>query len=63
MQAIGSNEGPYQLSDAKLEIKLLNEKLVDDELKKPAELTRAFLEHKDNKNLFVNPVEFRRIKK
>ena len=67
MQAIGSNEGPpdqgekglyhvasYQLSDAKL---------VDDELKKPAELTRAFLEHKDNKNLFVNPVEFRRIKK
>ena len=71
----GSNEGPpdqgekglyhvasYQLSDAKLEIKLLNEKLVDDELKKSAELTRAFLEHKENKNLFVNPVKFRRIK-
>ena len=53
----------YQLSDAKLEIKLLNEKLVDDESKKPAELTRAILEQKDNKNLFVNPVEFRRIKK
>ena len=52
----------YQLSDAKLEIKLLNEKLVDDELKKSAELTRALLEHKENKNLFVNPVKFRRIK-
>lgn len=75
LQAIGSNEGPpdqgekglyhvasYQLSDVKLEIKLLNEKLVDDELKKSAELTRAFLEHKENKNLFVNPVKFRRIK-
>ena len=75
LQAIGSNEGPpdqgekglyhvasYQLSDAKLEIKLLNEKLVDDELKKSAELTRAFLEHKENKNLFANPVKFRRIK-
>ena len=45
-----------------LEIKLLNEKLVDDELKKSAELTRALLEHKENKNLFVNPVKFRRIK-
>ena len=75
LQPIGSNEGPpdqgekglyhvasYQLSDVKLEIKLLNEKLVDDELKKSAELTRAFLEHKENKNLFVNPVKFRRIK-
>ena len=36
---------------------------MDDELKKPSELTRAFLEHKDNKNLCVNQVEFRRIKK
>ena len=75
MQAIGSNEGPpdqgekglyhvasYQLSDAKLEIKLLNEKLVDDELKKSADLPRAFLKRKENKNLFVNPVKFRRIK-
>ena len=75
LQAIGSNEGPpdqgekglyhvasYQLSDAKLEIKLLNEKLVDDELKKSAELTRALLEHKENKNMFINPVKFRRIK-
>ena len=75
LQAIGSNEGPpdqgekglyhvasYQLSDAKLEIKLLNEKLVDDELKKSADLPRAFLKHKENKNLFVNPVKFRRIK-
>ena len=75
LQAIGSNEGPpdqgekglyhvasYQLSDAKLEIKLLNEKLVDDELKKSADLPRAFLKHKENKNLFVNPVKFRHIK-
>ena len=52
----------YQLSDAKLEIKLLNEKLVDDELKKSADLPRAFLKRKENKNLFVNPVKFRRIK-
>ena len=62
LQAIGSNEGPpdqgekglyhvasYQLSDAKLEIKLLNEKLVDDELKKSADLPLAFLKHKENK--------------
>ena len=75
LQAIGSNDGPqdqgekglyhvasYQLSDAKLEIKLLNEKLVDDELKKSVDLPRAFLKHKENKNLFVNPVKFRRIK-
>ena len=75
LQAIGSNEGPpdqgekglyhvasYQLSDAKLEIKLLNEKLVDDVLKKSADLPRAFLNHKENKILFVNPVKFRRLK-
>ena len=31
---------------------------MNDELKKPAELTRAFLEHKDNKNLVVNLVKF-----
>ena len=53
----------YQLSDAKPEIKLLlNEKLVDDELKKSVDLPRAFLKNKENKNLFVNPVKFRRIK-
>ena len=52
----------YQLSDAKPEIKLLNEKLVDDELKKSVDLPRAFLKYKENKNLFVNPVKFRRIK-
>ena len=75
LKAIGSNEGPpdqgekglyhvasYQLSDAKLEIKLLNEKLVDDELKKSVDLPRSFLKNKENKNLFVNPVKFRRIK-
>ena len=44
------------------EIKLLNEKLVDDELKKSVDLPRAFLKNKENKNLFVNPVKFRRIK-
>ena len=48
----------YQLSDAKLGIKHLNEKLVDDELKKTADLPRAFLKHKDNKNLVVNLVKF-----
>ena len=52
----------YQLSDAKLEIKLLNEKLVDDELKKSVDLPRAFLKNKEKKKLFVNPVKFRRIK-
>ena len=52
----------YQLSDAKLEIILLNEKLVDDELKKSADLPRAFLKHKEKKNLFVSPVKFCRIK-
>ena len=60
-------ERPYsryllQLSDAKLEIKLLNEKLVDDELKKSVDLPRDFLKNKENKNLFFNPVKFRRIK-
>ena len=40
----------------------MNEKLVDDELKKSVDLPRAFLKNKENKNLFVNPVKFRRIK-
>ena len=76
LQAIGTHEGPpdkgeknlyhvasYRLNGAKLEIKLLNAELVDDELKTSAALTRSFQKHKGNKNLFINPGTFRRVEK
>jgi hypothetical protein len=75
LQVIGTNDGPpkkdetelfyavsYQLTDSGLEIRTLNTDLVDDELKTTEELRKAFLKHKDNKDLFKDPVVFRKKK-
>ena len=50
----------YQLTDGILEFKTLNTDLVDDNLKTTEALVEAFLNHKDNKELFTNPGSFRR---
>ena len=75
LQAIGTEDGPpetdekdlfhvasYRLTNSGLEIKLLDTDLVDDALKTTDELVRAFLEQKDNKELFTDPGLFRRVK-
>ncbi len=74
LQIIGTKDGPlkgekeaflvvsYQLTDGKLEIKILNTDLVDDDLKTTEALVQEFLNHKDNKDLFINPGRFKRIK-
>jgi len=76
LQAIGTNEGPpdkeqknlyhvatYRLENEELEIRLLNEELVDDQLKTSETLAHSFLKQRRNKKLFVNPGKFRRVKK
>ena len=76
LQIIGTDDGPlkkdekalfhvasYRLTDGQLEIKLLNTDLVDDSLKTTDGLREAFLKHKENKELFNDPVVFRKIKK
>lgn len=76
LQAIGTHEGPpsegeknlyhvasYRLENEKLEIRLLNEELVDDELKTSETLTHSFLKQRQNKKLFVHPGTFRRVEK
>ena len=73
LQIIGSNEGPpetdetelfyavsYQLTAGQLEIKTLNTDLVDKDLKTTDELQKAFLQHKDNNDLFIDPELFRK---
>jgi hypothetical protein len=75
LQTIGGVGGPpgknettlfhaasYQLTDGQLEIKTLNTDLVDDDLKTTGELRKAFLKHKDNKDLFKRPRVFRKKK-
>ncbi len=75
LQIIGTNDGPpkkdetelfyavsYQLTDRQLEIKTLDTDLVNDDLKTTDELRKAFLKHKDKKDLFKNPGVFRRRK-
>jgi len=76
LQIIGTDDGPlqkneknlfhvasYRLMGGKLEIKTLNTDLVDDDLKTTDGLRKAFLKHKDNKELFKDPGVFRKIKK
>jgi len=53
----------YLLREGQLEIKVLNTDLVDDDLKTTDKLVQAFLEQKDNKELFTDPGLFRRVKK
>ena len=51
----------YQLTTGKLEIKILNADLVDNDLKTTCELRKAFQKQKDKKKLFTGPEMFRRI--
>ena len=73
LQIIGTEEGmpkkdakalfavvSYELKSGILEIRTLNPDLVDDELKTTDALAQSFLNHKENKDLFINPVRFRR---
>ena len=75
LQAIGTEDGmpkkdikdlfnvvSYELKKGILEIRTLNTDLVDDDLKTTEALVQAFLNHKNNKDLFTNPVRFKQIK-
>jgi hypothetical protein len=75
LQVIGNKDGPprkdvktlfavvsVELKKGILEIKTLNSDLVGDDLKTTEALKQAFLKHKDDKNLFTNPVRFTRLK-
>jgi hypothetical protein len=74
VQIIGTNQGPpkksikdlfhvvsYNVTDGVLEVRSLNTYLVDDDLKDPQALKEAFLRHKDDKNLFIDPGRFKRV--
>ena len=75
LQVIGTEDGmpkrgvkdlfhvvSYELKKGILEIRTLNTDLVDDNLKTTEALVKAFLSHKDNKDLFTNSVRFKQIK-
>jgi hypothetical protein len=75
LQVIGNEDGPlrrgekdifhvasYLLENGELHVKMLNTELVSDELTESEALKKAFLKHKDNKHLFANPGNFRRVK-
>ncbi|MES9902475.1 MAG: hypothetical protein ABW168_07310 [Sedimenticola sp.] len=75
LQVIGTEDGmpkkdvkalfavmSYELKKDILEIRTLNNDLVDDDLKTTEALVHSFLNHKDNKELFTNPVRFRQLK-
>jgi len=51
----------YKLVNGFLEIRTLNSDLVDAELPDSESLRAAFIEHKDNPELFNDPGKFRRI--
>jgi hypothetical protein len=51
----------YELNNKILEIKTLNSYMVDEDLKTTKTLKQAFLKHKDDKNLFTNPVRFKQL--
>lgn len=51
----------YDLKSDTLKISVLNKDLVDGGLTTTEELTKAFVEHKDDRHLFVNPRRYRRI--
>ncbi len=75
LQVIGTEDGmpkrdvkdlfhvvSYELKKGILEIRTLNTDLVDNHLKTTEALVQAFLNHKDNKDLFTNSVRFKQIK-
>ena len=74
LQVIGTRDGPpekgmenlfyvasYQLTDGNLIIKLLKTDVVDEDLKDSDALRKAFLNHKNDKELFTDPGSFRKI--
>lgn len=76
LQLVGSGEGPvsegekklfhiasYQLDTGELVVRTLNTELVDADLKEPAALMAAFLQHQGNRELFTDPGRFRKIQK
>ena len=76
IQLIGTEEGnldknnkelfqvvSYQLSHGDLIIKTLNSNLVGDDLRDSEALKKAFLKHKNDKDLFQDPGRFRKIEK
>jgi hypothetical protein len=52
----------YELKKGILEIRKLNTDLVDDDLKTTEALVQNFLNYKDNKDLFIDPVRFKQLK-
>ncbi len=73
LQAIGTEKGPvpakekelfnvasYQIIDGILVIKTLNTNLIGKKLKGSEALRKAFLDHKDSKDLFTNPGHFKK---
>jgi hypothetical protein len=77
LQVIGTNEGglktdkpfeafevmSYQIKGGELVARTLNGDLINTELKTTEKLQKAFLEHKGNANLFIDPKPFRRVGK
>jgi hypothetical protein len=76
LEVVGSENGPidsteediflvasYAMINGELEVKLLNEELVDDVLTGSAAIREAFLKNKDSKDLFTDPGKFRRVEK
>ena len=51
----------YQLVNGELEVSELNTDLVDEDLETSEAIRQAFVAHKDDKDLFTNPVMFRKI--
>ena len=75
LQVIGTDDGmpnkgdkdlfhvvSYELKKGILEIRTLNTDLIDNNLKTTEALVKAFLSHRDNKDLFNNSVKFKQIK-
>ena len=75
LQVIGTKDGmpkkdvkalfavvSYELKKGILEIRTLNTDLVDDDLKTTEALVQTFLNYKDNKDLFTDPVRFKQLK-
>ncbi len=53
----------YGLIDGQLEVRLPNTELIDTNLKGSAALRQAFLAHRDDPQLFRDPVRFKRLEK
>lgn len=74
LQVLGSEEGPvgkkdkdlfqvvsYRISDNEVELRILNADLVSKDLRETESLRSAFLQHKEDKELFINPGRFRKV--